>query len=182
MAGRVAQLRGDQDTFERFEAAQGWRRDDLVQLRAQLDHHWADVVTSCVRADDPLAFGIDKVRHARTTTVADLGRLDAAIPVDRNTEWDQTRRHLPESSGPATTPNVPWPSARPRSKKPPGAAGAATTTQAIATAQRHLSGAEQRMEAAIEAEQNLRERLDVMRAIKSSVAGDRSPSARQHEN
>ena len=96
VAGRAAQLRGDQGTFEWFQAAEGWRRDDLTRLHEDLDHHWAQVVTACVRADDPLAFGIDKLRHARTTTLADLGRLDGAIPVDRSSEWDQTRRRLPE--------------------------------------------------------------------------------------
>ncbi len=96
VAGRAAELRRDQDTFERFQAAEDWRRDDLTRLHDDLDHHWAKVVTGCVRADDPLAFGIDKLRHARTTTMVDLGRLDAAVPVDRSSEWDQTRRQLPE--------------------------------------------------------------------------------------
>jgi conjugative relaxase-like TrwC/TraI family protein len=96
VAERAAQLRRGQEAFQRFEAAEGWRRDELTRLHDQLDLHWAEVVTSCVRADDPLAFGIDKLRHARTTTTAGLDRLDAAIPADRITEWEQTRRQLPD--------------------------------------------------------------------------------------
>ncbi len=86
----------EQDAFDRFEATEGWRRDDIVRLRDQLDHHWAEVVAACVRADDPLAFGIDKLRHARTTIDGDRQAIDAGIPDDRADEWQQARRQLPE--------------------------------------------------------------------------------------
>ena len=70
IAARVAALQRDKDAFERLENADGWRRDDIRRLDEQLDDHWARVVAACVRADDPLAFGIDKLRHARATTAA----------------------------------------------------------------------------------------------------------------
>jgi hypothetical protein len=94
-AARVAVLQLDRDAFERFEKAEGWRRDDIRRLHQQLDDHWARVVAACVRADDPLAFGIDKLRHARATTAAGVGKLDATITPDRAKDWQETRAQLP---------------------------------------------------------------------------------------
>jgi hypothetical protein len=161
-AARAAQLRRDQDTFEQFENAQGWRRDDLIRLHEDLDHHWAKVVTGCVRADDPLAFGIDKLRYARTTTLVDLGRLDAAIPADRSTEWDQTRRQFPEVL-------------RARHDAEQNLAGRQAALQeagrrrwgrhdqhAITAARASVAVAEEHLEQAAAAEQNLREQLDAV--------------------
>ena len=62
---RTSRLCREQDIFDRFEAAEGWRQDDIPRLQSQLDHHWAEVVAACVEADDPLAYGVDKLRHAR---------------------------------------------------------------------------------------------------------------------
>ena len=96
IAARVASLQQHQDAFERFEKAEGWRREDLRRLHDQLDDHWARAVAACVRADDPLAFGIDKLRHARATTAARVDQLDAQVPPDRGEEWQQVRRQLPD--------------------------------------------------------------------------------------
>ncbi|MGP8208551.1 MAG: hypothetical protein ACLQVK_21295, partial [Acidimicrobiales bacterium] len=63
VAGRVGRLRQEQRAYERFGVAEGWRRGDLVSLGHQLDRHWAAVVVVCVGADDPLAYGIGKLRH-----------------------------------------------------------------------------------------------------------------------
>jgi hypothetical protein len=162
VTGHTAQLRRDQDTFEWFQAAEGWRRDDLIRLHEDLDHHWAQVVAGCVRADDPLAFGIDKLRHARTTTLVDLGRLDAAIPVDRNSEWDQTRRQLPEVL-----------MARHDAEQTVAERQAAFheagrrrwgrhDQQAITAARAYVTVAEEHLEQAIAAEHALREKLDAL--------------------
>ena len=161
-AGRVAQLRRDQDALERFEAAEGWRRDDLTRLRDQLDHHWADVVTSCVRADDPLAFGIDKLRHARTTTVADLYRLDASIPADRSTEWEQSRGQLPDTIRAHHDAERQLAERRAALQKPGAATGADAIHEAMAAAHALVDVARQRTEQANTAEHNLRERLDAI--------------------
>jgi conjugative relaxase-like TrwC/TraI family protein len=96
IAARVAALQRAKDAFNSFEQAEGWRRDGLRRLHEALDDHWAQVVTACVRADDPLAFGIDKLRHARATTAARIGQLDTSIPPDRGDEWQQARRQLPD--------------------------------------------------------------------------------------
>ena len=96
IAARVRQLQREQDAYERFEKAEGWRREDLSRLCHQLDHHWAQVVAACVGADDPLAYGIDKLRHARTTIDGDRRAVDAGIPDDRADQWQQARRQLPQ--------------------------------------------------------------------------------------
>ena len=48
-----------------------------------------DVIGACVRADDPLAFGIDQLRHARAILAAP-GRTEAAIPGDHRPSADET--------------------------------------------------------------------------------------------
>ena len=87
----------NQDALERFDATEGWRQGDIPRLRDQLDHHWAQIVTDCARADDPLAYGIDKLRHARFTLQADRTTLDVGIPDDRDSDWQQARRQLPRA-------------------------------------------------------------------------------------
>jgi conjugative relaxase-like TrwC/TraI family protein len=96
VADRVAQLRRQHDALESFDAAEGWRQDDIPRLRDQLDHQWAQIVAACVQADDPLAYGIDKLRHARATIESDRGAIDAATPEDRADLWRQARLELPE--------------------------------------------------------------------------------------
>ena len=162
VADRVAQLGRDQDSFERFQAAEGWRRDDLVRLRDELDHHWAQVVIDCVRVDDPLAFGIDKLRHARTTTLGDPAQLDAAIPVDRSAEWDETGRQLPDILR-----------ARHDAERAVAEREAALEDagkrrwgrpdqQAITAARANVAVAQQHLERATAAERTLRDQLDAL--------------------
>jgi hypothetical protein len=88
------QLRREQAAHDRFEQTHRWRQVEVAALRSRLDHHWADVVASCVRADEPLAYGIDKLRAARRTAVGDLCDIEASIPVDRDREQARTRREL----------------------------------------------------------------------------------------
>jgi hypothetical protein len=96
IAFRVQDLRRDLIAFDRFDKTEGWRQEDLVRLRDRLDDHWAQTMTACVRADDPLAFGIDKLRHARATTATRIVRLDASLTPDRASEWQDTRAQLPQ--------------------------------------------------------------------------------------
>ena len=96
IASRLQALQRDQIAFERFETSEGWRREDLVRVRDLLDDHWAQTVTACVRADDPLAFGIDKLRHARATTATRIDQLDTSLPPDRASEWRDARAQLPQ--------------------------------------------------------------------------------------
>jgi hypothetical protein len=93
-AERVERLRQDQDAYERFETAEGGRRGDLVSLGHQLDRHWAAVVVACVVADDPLAYGIGQLRHARSTLEYDRWAIDAAE--GRAQQWTKAERDLLE--------------------------------------------------------------------------------------
>jgi hypothetical protein len=95
IAARVADLQREEEAVQRFENVEGWRRDDIRGLHQQLDDHWARVVAASVRADAPLAFGIDKLRHARATTAARVSQLDDSIPPDRAEEWHEARAQLP---------------------------------------------------------------------------------------
>ena len=49
-----------------------------------LAHHWADVTLRSVRADDPLAFGIEQLREAAATYQADLEHIVRAMPDNAN--------------------------------------------------------------------------------------------------
>jgi hypothetical protein len=97
VALRVKQLSHAHEIHERFQADQKWRQDDMTRLREQLDRHWTGAVAACVRADDPLAFGIAKLRHARSTTEAGIGKLDGSIPADRSAEWQGARGQLADT-------------------------------------------------------------------------------------
>ncbi len=63
---------------------EGWRSGRLAQARIELDRHWATTVATAVAQGDPLAFGIDRLRAARTAFAAEIGRLDAGLPPDRS--------------------------------------------------------------------------------------------------
>lgn len=65
-----------------WDAAHGWRSDRIAEIDHTLDHHWADVILRAVRADDPLAFGIDALRQADATYHADRDAIAKALPPD----------------------------------------------------------------------------------------------------
>jgi hypothetical protein len=79
-----------------WDAAHGWRADRIAEIDDALDHHWADVILRAVRADDPLAFGIDALRHADATYHADLDAVTKSLPPDPRHELktaEKTRRY-----------------------------------------------------------------------------------------
>jgi hypothetical protein len=61
-----------------------WRIDRVVALDDQLAHHWASVTLNAVRADDPLAFGVQAVRDARATYQAEHEAILRKLPPDRS--------------------------------------------------------------------------------------------------
>ncbi len=77
-----------------WDRTHGWRLDRIAEIDHTLAHHWADVTLSAVRADDPLAFGIDQLRAARTTYQTDLTRITDRLPLDRRAELDLANAHL----------------------------------------------------------------------------------------
>jgi hypothetical protein len=158
-ADRVEWLRQDQDAYEHFETAEGWRRADLVSLHHQVDRHWAEVVAACVVADDPLAYGIGQLRHARSTLESDRRAIDAAVPEDRADQWDQVRRQLPDvvrlrhqAEELVAQSQAPLQDAR-------GRRWGRHDQKAVADAQAQLAAAEDRAQKATSAERHMRERL-----------------------
>jgi hypothetical protein len=59
-----------------------WRIGRVAEIDRQLAQHWAQAVIAATRAGDPLAYGLDRLRAARRTTLTHLARLDGAIPPD----------------------------------------------------------------------------------------------------
>ncbi len=65
-----------------WDTAHGWRADRVAEIDDTLDHHWADMVLRAIRADDPLAFGLDALRHAHATHRSDLTAITKTLPPD----------------------------------------------------------------------------------------------------
>ena len=162
VAGRVERLGHEQEVFEHFEAAESWRRDVIPRLQGELDQHWAQVVVNCARADDPLAFGVDKLRHARNTVATDLRRLADGLPGDRGGEWEQARIQLTDALKERHDAEQALADSRSRlqsaSRRRLGHRGSA----AVASAGEQLVLAEERLEQGVAAERDLRDRLAAM--------------------
>jgi conjugative relaxase-like TrwC/TraI family protein len=77
-----------------WDRTDGWRVGRVAEIDDTLAHHWADVTLRAVRADDPLAFGIDPLRHARATYQADLEQILATLPPDRRTNLADAQNDL----------------------------------------------------------------------------------------
>jgi conjugative relaxase-like TrwC/TraI family protein len=76
-----------------------WRLERIRDLDDRLAHHWVDVVLRAVRADDPLAFGIERLREARATYHHDLQRAAA-----------RDDRAVAEANPPGSHPRTGYPS------------------------------------------------------------------------
>jgi len=157
IAARMERLPDGQDPYGRFETAAGWRRADLARLHHQLDHHWAEVVAGCVRADDPLAYGIGKLRHARTTLDGDRRVIDAGIPDDRADQWQQTRRLLPDLVRQRHQAEKLLAESRTRLQEVGRRRWGRYDHKAVADAEAQVAAGEQRVQQAVAAERDLRE-------------------------
>src|SRR5437764_1168153 len=90
-----------------WDAQHGWRVERVAEIEAALARHWAEVTLRAVRADDPLAFGIERLRDARATFGRDLQRILDGLPPDRREalalaeadlhHHEQNRRHAERS-------------------------------------------------------------------------------------
>jgi hypothetical protein len=159
IASRVQALQRDQIAFDRFEKTEGWRQEDLVRLRDRLDDHWAQTVGACVRADDPLAFGIEKLRHARSATASRIEQLDASLPPDRAGEWRDARAQLPQVLGARHDAERALADSRVRLDEASRRHRGRYDRDAIDAAQGRVAYNEQRLEEARNAEGDLRDRL-----------------------
>ena len=104
-AAAVTAARSDVDRLSRaqaaadaFDDAEGWRRPEINRLREHLAEHWATIIVSCARADDPLAYGTDRLRHAAHHRRHTLQRLEATIPKDRSAELTRVIASLARTS------------------------------------------------------------------------------------
>ena len=159
LAARVEALRREQDAFEQFEMTESWRHAELPRLRDELDQHWAAVVAACVRADDPLAYGIDKLRRARTTVLADLQNLDAGIPADRSQDFNEARGQLPNVIRAKHDAEQSVADGHSRLEEVGRRRWGRQDREAIARANSQVAFAEKRVEQASGAERDLRDRL-----------------------
>jgi hypothetical protein len=90
----LARLQAAEAQSIAFDVTQGWRQERVAEIDATLAHHWAGVVLSAVREDDPLAFGIERLLRARTTYARDLQRLEDSLPPDRRRALAQGEAEL----------------------------------------------------------------------------------------
>ncbi|MGH9282083.1 MAG: hypothetical protein ACRD0S_04015, partial [Acidimicrobiales bacterium] len=91
---RVAELEAAEAIRARFDADNAWRVARVTAIDAELDRHWSSATLAAVRQDDPLAFGIERLRAARATYAADLDAYRAALPPDRSAAVVEARRRL----------------------------------------------------------------------------------------
>src|SRR5262249_34937599 len=92
--GKVDALEAGQQARERWARENEWRYDAVRDIDDALGRHWAGVTLNCVRADDPLAFGVDCLRFARQLYTADLRHLDRSLPPDRQAALDHAQATL----------------------------------------------------------------------------------------
>lgn len=89
---QVVDLEANEARRVAFVADTTWRFERVRTINAELDRHWSATTLAAARQDDPLAFGIDRLRAARAIYAADLARLDNSLPSDRTRAVDQTER------------------------------------------------------------------------------------------
>jgi len=141
------------------EAAESWRRDEIASLREQLDHHWAQVAVACVSADDPLAYGIERLRHARTIIARKRRDIDAGTPDDRADQWQQAHRQLPDRVRDREQAQELLKAGQAQLEQASRRRWGRHDHQAIANAQAQVAVAQRRVEQATALERDLRERL-----------------------
>ena len=88
---RVACLTGEQAAHHRHEQEHGWRRGAIDDAWERLDQHWTDVAVVCVRADQPLAYGVEPLRIGRQHLTSQLVAIEAALPQDLSYDRDIAR-------------------------------------------------------------------------------------------
>jgi hypothetical protein len=92
--GTVARLEHVEAGCGQFDAAHGWRHDRIAAIDRLLDDHWADAVTAAVRAGDPFAYGVDRLRRAHNALNGRIADIDRHLPPDRATELKRAETDL----------------------------------------------------------------------------------------
>ncbi len=91
---RVGEMEAAEARRARFDADNAWRVARVGAINAELDRHWATATLAAVRQDDPLAFGIERLRAARATYAADLDAYRASLPHDNTGIVAEAKRRL----------------------------------------------------------------------------------------
>ncbi|HEX2701263.1 MAG TPA: hypothetical protein VHM89_13770, partial [Acidimicrobiales bacterium] len=91
---RVVDLEAHEARRVAFVADTTWRFERVRAINAELDRHWSTATLAAVRQDDPLAFGVERLRAARATYAANLARLDHGLPSDRTRAIGQAERKV----------------------------------------------------------------------------------------
>ncbi len=93
--GRVAAVGLEAAGRGAYLERHAWRHQRIAALDAELDRHWAAATLGAVRQDDPLAFGVERLRAARAYYAARLAARDGqaetlGVAVERG--GDEQRR------------------------------------------------------------------------------------------
>jgi hypothetical protein len=77
-----------------WDRQHGWRVERVAEIDHQLGHHWAGVTVEAVRAGDPLAFGLDRLRDAGAVFRADRRAIVDGLPPDRREALERAEAEL----------------------------------------------------------------------------------------
>ncbi len=142
----------------------------MKAIDAELARHWSAATLAAVRQDDPLAFGIERLRAAPGTYAHDLADLEAALPPDRT---HAVSRGQAEAGGRRTGPT---PGSLRRRRGAPGLHVASQRhwgrrdKQALAGCLRALEKVDDDVAAALEAERDARRQLEAEKAAQRERA------------
>ncbi|MDP9019536.1 MAG: relaxase domain-containing protein [Actinomycetota bacterium] len=90
----VAELEAGERDRARFAVEHAWRTDRVGAIDAELARHWSAAILAAVRQDDPLAFGVDRLRATRPTYAKDMSDLEAALPPDRSNAVTRAKQEM----------------------------------------------------------------------------------------
>ncbi|MDQ6794447.1 MAG: hypothetical protein M3067_06465, partial [Chloroflexota bacterium] len=82
-----------------WDRQHGWRVDRLAEVERELARHWAGVSLEAVRAGEPLAFGIERLRDAGAVFRADRRKLIDGLPPDRRDALERAEEALSRDAG-----------------------------------------------------------------------------------
>lgn len=157
---QLAWLEAGEAERRRFVADNGWRAERVRAIDAELDRHWVTATLAAVRQDDPLAFGIDRLRSARAVAAADLAAYRAGLPPDRSAAVTEATRTLSAAEQKLRQSRAELVQRRQRLELATERHWGRRDTQAIAQASRAVERAQSAVTAAEAVERDARSRLD----------------------
>ncbi len=156
----VARLEAGEARRARFDGDNAWRVERVAAIDAELDRHWSTATLAAVRQDDPLAFGIERLRAARATYADDLDAYRASLPPDRTSAVGDAKRRLADREQDLRETRYAVEDRRRELAMTGERHWGRRDNQAVVPAERVLERAEDAVQAAVGAERAARERLD----------------------